>query len=118
MTTTTAKTRRLKAVKYGPRFASATYTVKVRGEYGCASMRDPSSIQLQAECYLSSRPDGVVDVTYSEHCAACGGSGCYLHNRRTLAWKLCKTCNGTPEFVSDEFVATYYARSGDADGTL
>jgi hypothetical protein len=93
-----------KRVFFGPRFASPAFIVKVRGEHGCMVTGNLASIPGQAECYLSGRPDGVVDVFYSEHCAQCGGSGRYCASRRTMAWKPCRVCNGQPDFVEETFL--------------
>lgn len=98
-----------KAVKLGPVHAYSTYTVKVRGEHGCMTTSDPASIDGQAECYLASRPAGVVEVFYSEQCKCCSGAGRLLKSRRTLTWKPCPACNGQPELHADELIRTIVA---------
>lgn len=92
-----------KRVHYGPRLKTINYTVKVRGEHGCMVASNPASVVAQVACYLESRPGGVCDVTYSEHCADCAGAGRVCANRRTLAWKPCKACGGEPELLSYTF---------------
>jgi hypothetical protein len=96
-----------KLVKYGPRYATPSYTVKPRGEHGCTVTGAIEHVLSQVACYLESRPDGIIDVFYSEHCAKCGGSGRYCANRRTLNWKPCKVCNGQPELRSETLIEAY-----------
>jgi hypothetical protein len=93
----------------GPRFVSPAYTVRVRGESGCAIYGHADGVIPQARCYLSTRPTGTVDVSYSELCAHCSGAGRVRANRRTLAWKPCKVCNGVPKITPDTVIATYTA---------
>lgn len=95
-----------KAVKFGPVFARASYTVKVRGEHGCAVYGN-SDVSAQVECYLSTRPHGVVDVFYSESCGHCSGSGRVCTNRRMMRWAPCPACKGNPEIQADTLIATF-----------
>lgn len=98
-----------KAIKFGPVHARVTYTVKVRGEHGCSCLSSADLIDGQAECYLSSRPAGVVEVFYSEQCACCAGSGRVRGNRRVLQWKPCPACGGKGELHADELIRTIAA---------
>ncbi len=103
MTNTTNR----KAEKHGPRYAIATFTVRVRGEMGCSMMHTLDAVKVQADCYLSSRPAGVVDVEYSEQCGHCRGAGRVSKNRRKLAWKPCPVCKGCPELIEEMRIATF-----------
>lgn len=90
----------MKAEKFGPRFAVPSYIVSVRGEHGSMVTSDPAQIAGQAECYLSSRPGGVVDVDYFEQCGRCKGAGTLAKRGRVrFARKPCPTCKGQPELV-------------------
>jgi len=93
-------------MKFGPACSIASFTVKVRGELGCAVYGTLDGAEVQAACYLESRPDGVVDVFYSEQCGRCRGAGRISKNRRTLAWKPCPHCKGAGETTSDTLLAT------------
>lgn len=94
----------MKRVTYGPRYVRTNYTVNVRGESSCAVLSNPALAASQVACYRDNRPSGtIVDVTYSERCEHCNGSGRKCTNRRTLAWKPCKACNGEPELFSYTF---------------
>lgn len=84
---------------YGPRYARPQYTVQVRGESGCMMTSDPRMVVVQVDCYLSTRPSGIVDVAYSEQCAHCNGSGRRAGKRR-LSWRPCRACGGQPELFS------------------
>ncbi len=92
----------MRAPKSGPRFVCPAYTIKVRGEHGCSVYGDPCGAAAQVACYLQSRPGGVVDVTYSEHCGHCRGHG-RVPGKRRLSWRPCKACNGEPEVFSVAF---------------
>lgn len=94
--------------KYGPTFAVPSYVVKVRGECGCSVMSSADGADAQAACYLASRPAGVVDITYSEHCGHCRGAGRVSKNRR---WKSCPACAGAPEITPETHVVTHTAVS-------
>lgn len=91
-----------RAIKYGPRYAVPSYLVQVRGESGCMMTGNPDSAAAQVACYLESRPGGICDVTYSEHCAYCRGNGRYLASRRTLKWLPCKVCKGAPDLHEEK----------------
>lgn len=99
----------IKSVKFGPVHATPAYTVRVRGEHGASVYSRGDLVDGQIECYLSSRPKGVCDVFYSEHCAHCSGSGRVRGNRRMLQWKPCPTCKGNPEIHTDELVRSVSA---------
>ena len=92
--------------KFGPRYVIATYIVRVRGELGCSMVSTPALAAEQADCYLSSRPAGVVDVEYSESCGHCRGSG-RVAGRARMSWKPCPVCAGAPELLPDVRVASY-----------
>lgn len=92
-------------IKFGPRFAIPSFMAKVRGEHGCSCMSTMTSALAQANCYLSSRPQGVVDIEYSEQCGHCRGSG-RVPGKRRLSWHPCKVCKGQPELTPDMRVAT------------
>lgn len=81
---------------FGPRYAVPCWTVTVRGECGSAMLSRAELVQEQVACYLSSRPAGVVDVEYSEHCGACGGSGRKSVGKRVRRYVNCKACKGHP----------------------
>lgn len=98
-----------KAIKFGPVFAYANYTAKVRGESGCSVISTMALAEEQAACYLASRPAGVVEITYSECCRHCSGSGRVRKGNRLLAWKPCPACNGQPELHADELIKTIAA---------
>lgn len=88
---------------HGPVHAVPTYTVKVRGEYGCAMLSRADMVPEQVRCYLSSRPNGSVEIWYSEHCGRCGGSG-KLRKKRSrvmFATRPCPACGGNPEIYPD-----------------
>ncbi len=96
------------SIKLGPRFAIPSYVVSVRGEHGSMVTGDPGLIEGQAECYLASRPGGVVDVEYSEHCGHCRGAGSLAKRGRTLfARKPCPVCKGAPELVAPMRIKTF-----------
>jgi hypothetical protein len=97
----------VKAPKAGPRFAIPSYVVSVRGEHGSMVTNDRALVASQVECYLSSRPGGVVDVEYFEQCGHCRGSGRKLVSRRTSKSKPCPACKGTPELVTQMRVQTF-----------
>lgn len=102
----------MKRVAYGPRYVRPNYLTRVRGEHGCACMRDPDMVPGQVACYLESRPAGAVDVYYYEQCAHCGGSGRTCTNRRRMTWKPCKACGGnaeTPETLLETHVGPEWA---------
>ncbi len=95
-------------IKYGPVHAVATYTIRVRGESGCSMTNHVELIAGQADCYLSSRPGGAVDLFYCECCAACGGTGEVRKRGRVLfARKPCRRCAGTGGNVTDVLLQTY-----------
>lgn len=87
---------------HGPRYAAPSYTIRVRGEHGCSVYGDPIGTVAQIACYLESRPNGVVDVTYSEHCAHCRGNG-RVPGKRRMSWLPCKVCAGEPDLFALEF---------------
>ncbi len=87
---------------YGPRYVVPSYLVKVRGEHGCMSTGNPVSVAVQVDCYLSSRPGGACDVTYSEHCAYCNGNG-RVAGKRRMSWQPCKRCKGRPDLHTEGF---------------
>ena len=94
------------ATKFGPVHSVPSYTVKVQGEHGCACFGSSEYVDTQVAAYLSSRPNGCVQVWYSEHCAACSGSGRAGKNRRTLSWKPCPVCKGKPDTYPDLLLRT------------
>ena len=98
-----------KAPKFGPVHATPAYTITIRGEHGASIYGNPEHVDGQIECYLSSRPAGVVDVTYSEHCAKCSGSGRVRANRRMLSWRPCPACGGSPDLFAGVVVRTVSA---------
>lgn len=65
---------------------------------------NPAYAAAQVACYLESRPGGACDVTYSEHCAHCGGNG-RVAGKRRLSWQPCKRCKGEPDLFSYTFSA-------------
>lgn len=91
-----------RAPTFGPRFVVPSYLVKVRGEHGCMMTGNPASAAAQVACYLESRPGGACDVTYSEHCAYCGGNG-RIAGKRRLSWQPCKRCKGEPDLFEYTF---------------
>jgi hypothetical protein len=94
-----------KLEKFGPVHAVTTYTIRVRGEHGCAMTQHANMIEGQADCYLSSRPGGVVDVFYGESCACCGGRGDVPKKGRVLfARRPCPRCAGTGGNVADVLI--------------
>lgn len=103
-------------MKFGPVFAVPTYTILVRGEHGCSMMGNPSFVDNQIDCYLSSRPQGVVDVMYSEFCGHCGGQGMVAGGRpgRMLRGgkrasrtpRQCPVCKGQPEVFPSTLIRT------------
>ena len=97
-------TTRTKATKHGPVYARPAYTVRVRGEHGCSVISSAASIPAQIEAYLSSRPDGIVDVYYSEYCAKCSGSG-RVRGRRIMQWLPCPACGGVEPCAEQLLVA-------------
>lgn len=100
-----------KAIKLGPVHATPYYTVKVRGESSSAIMGSPEHAAMQVECYLSSRPRGVVDVLYGELCASCKGSGRVAKRGRVrFAYTPCKVCKGSPDVTPEATIDTVHAR--------
>ena len=93
-------------VKFGPQSVVPSYTVKVQGEHGCAVMGREDMVPGQVACYLESRPTGVVDVFYSEHCAVCSGSG-RIAGKRRMSWHQCKVCNGEPDLF-EAYLGAHY----------
>ncbi len=93
------------STKHGPVHVTPSYTVRVRGEHGCSVLSRPELVRDQVECYLNSRPHGIVDVYYSEHCARCSGSGRVLKSRSTLSWGVCPACKGEPNRVLNILIA-------------
>lgn len=88
---------------YGPRYVVPTYLVQVRGEPGCTMTGSPASAAAQVHCYRSNRPaTAIVDVTYSEQCAHCGGNG-RVAGKRRLSWQPCKRCKGRPNLHTEGF---------------
>jgi hypothetical protein len=89
--------------KFGPTYSIATFTARVRGEHGLSCHGTLESAESQADCYLSSRPDGVVDVVYSEQCGRCRGAGRVSKNRRMMP---CPVCKGVSETTTDTLLFT------------
>jgi len=94
------------AVKFGPTYSIASFTVKVRGELGYSVMSTLDGAEAQAACYLESRPSGCVEITYSEQCGRCRGAGRVSKNRRKLAWMPCPCCKGAGETTPDTLLST------------
>lgn len=91
----------IKAATHGPVHTVHGYTVSVRGESGCAVVGTLDMVRSQAECYLSSRPVGVVDVEYYEQCGRCRGAARVCTNRRQMTWEACPVCAGRGELHTE-----------------
>jgi hypothetical protein len=85
--------------------AVTSYTVRVRGETGCAVLSSFDMVQGQAACYLESRPAGIVDVFESAYCKHCQGSG-RVPGKSRMSWKPCPVCGGYHERLPETLIQT------------